>query len=196
MVVMAPADEQECRQMLTTGVHLNQPSAVRYPRGAGPGVTIEKALTTLPVGKGVLVRDAKGFSTATNSKTRVAILAFGSMVKPALDAAEELNASVANMRFVKPIDDALIFKLATSHDVIVTVEENVVMGGAGSAVAESLSAQHLNVPVLHLGLPDQFVEHGDPALLLADCGLNRDGIVNSVRKWLSAMQSGAQRAAV
>lgn len=196
MVVMAPADEQECRQMLTTGVHLNQPSAVRYPRGAGPGVAIEKALTTLPVGKGVLVREAKGFSPVTTAKTRVAILAFGSMVKPALDAGEEINASVANMRFVKPIDDALVFKLATTHDVIVTVEENVVMGGAGSAVAESLSAQNLSVPVLHLGLPDQFVEHGDPAVLLADCGLNREGIVNSVRKWLNETQSGAQRAAV
>ncbi|MCE2991067.1 MAG: 1-deoxy-D-xylulose-5-phosphate synthase [Burkholderiales bacterium] len=196
MVVMAPADENECRQMLTTGMHLDKPSAVRYPRGAGPGVAIEKALTTLPVGKGVLVREAKGFSTANTAKTRVAILAFGSMVKPALDAGEEINASVANMRFVKPIDDALVFKLATTHDVIITVEENVVMGGAGSAVAESLSAQNLSVPVLHLGLPDQFVEHGDPAGLLADCGLNREGIVNSVRKWLNETQSGAQRAAV
>jgi 1-deoxy-D-xylulose-5-phosphate synthase len=196
MVVMAPADENECRQMLTTGMHLDKPSAVRYPRGAGPGVAIEKALTTLPVGKGVLVREAKGFSTANTAKTRVAILAFGSMVKPALDAGEEINASVANMRFVKPIDDALVFKLATTHDVIITVEENVVMGGAGSAVAESLSAQNLSVPVLHLGLPDQFVEHGDPAGLLADCGLNREGIVNSVRKWLNEPQSGAQRAAV
>lgn len=196
MVVMAPADENECRQMLTTGMHLDKPSAVRYPRGAGPGVAIEKALTTLPVGKGVLVREAKGFSTANTAKTRVAILAFGSMVKPALDAGEEINASVANMRFVKPIDDALVFKLATTHDVIITVEENVVMGGAGSAVAESLSAQNLSVPVLHLGLPDQFVEHGDPAVLLADCGLNREGIVNSVRKWLNETQSGAQRAAV
>jgi 1-deoxy-D-xylulose-5-phosphate synthase len=196
MVVMAPADENECRQMLTTGMHLDKPSAVRYPRGAGPGVAIERALTTLPVGKGVLVREAKGFSTANTAKPRVAILAFGSMVKPALDAGEEINASVANMRFVKPIDDALVFKLATTHDVIITVEENVVMGGAGSAVAESLSAQNLSVPVLHLGLPDQFVEHGDPAVLLADCGLNREGIVNSVRKWLNETQSGAQRAAV
>lgn len=196
MIVMAPADENECRQMLTTGMHLDKPSAVRYPRGAGPGVAIEKALTTLPVGKGVVVREAKGSSSVTNAKTRVAILAFGSMVKPALDAGEEINASVANMRFVKPIDDALVFKLATTHDVIVTVEENVVMGGAGSAVAESLSAQNLSVPVLHLGLPDQFVEHGDPAVLLADCGLNREGIVNSIRKWLNETQSGAQRAAV
>ncbi|MFN8988320.1 MAG: 1-deoxy-D-xylulose-5-phosphate synthase, partial [Burkholderiales bacterium] len=178
MVVMTPADENECRQMLTTGVKLNQPSAVRYPRGAGPGVAIDKTLTTLPVGKGVIVREAKGYAVGTQ-KVRVAMLAFGSMVKPSTDAAEELNATVANMRYVKPLDDDLVFKLATTHDLIVTVEENVVMGGAGSAVAESLSAQNLTLPVLHLGLPDHFVEHGDPGVLLADCGLTRDGIVTS-----------------
>lgn len=188
MVVMAPADENECRQMLTTGVRLNQPSAIRYPRGAGPGVAIDKTLTTLPVGKGVVVREAKGYAVGTQ-KVRVAILAFGSMVKPSTDAAEELNATVANMRFVKPLDDELVFKLATTHDLIVTVEENVVMGGAGSAVAESLSAQNLTLPVLHLGLPDHFVEHGDPGVLLADCGLTRDGIATSVKKWLAETRS-------
>jgi 1-deoxy-D-xylulose-5-phosphate synthase len=188
MVVMAPADENECRQMLTTGVRLNQPSAIRYPRGAGPGVAIDKTLTTLPVGKGVVVREAKGYAVGTQ-KVRVAILAFGSMVKPSTDAAEELNATVANMRFVKPLDDDLVFKLATTHDLIVTVEENVVMGGAGSAVAESLSAQNLTLPVLHLGLPDHFVEHGDPGVLLADCGLTRDGIATSVKKWLAETRS-------
>jgi 1-deoxy-D-xylulose-5-phosphate synthase len=190
MVVMAPADENECRQMLTTGVRLNQPSAIRYPRGAGPGVAIDKSLTTLPVGKGAIVREAKGYAVGTQ-KLRVAILAFGSMVKPSADAAEELNATVANMRFVKPLDDELVFKLATTHDLIVTVEENVVMGGAGSAVAESLSAQNLTLPVLHLGLPDHFVEHGDPAVLLADCGLTRDGIATSVKKWLAETGSTA-----
>jgi 1-deoxy-D-xylulose-5-phosphate synthase len=188
MVVMAPADENECRQMLTTGVRLNQPSAIRYPRGAGPGVAIDKTLTTLPVGKGVVVREAKGYAVGTQ-KVRVAIRAFGSMVKPSTDAAEELNATVANMRFVKPLDDELVFKLATTHDLIVTVEENVVMGGAGSAVAESLSAQNLTLPVLHLGLPDHFVEHGDPGVLLADCGLTRDGIATSVKKWLAETRS-------
>jgi 1-deoxy-D-xylulose-5-phosphate synthase len=190
MVVMTPADENECRQMLTTGVKLNQPSAVRYPRGAGPGVAIDKTLTTLPVGKGVIVREAKGYAVGTQ-KVRVAMLAFGSMVKPSTDAAEELNATVANMRFVKPLDDELVFKLATTHDLIVTVEENVVMGGAGSAVAESLSAQNLTLPVLHLGLPDHFVEHGDPGVLLADCGLTRDGIVTSIKKWLAETGSTA-----
>ncbi|MFN6169060.1 MAG: 1-deoxy-D-xylulose-5-phosphate synthase [Burkholderiales bacterium] len=190
MVVMTPADENECRQMLTTGVKLNQPSAVRYPRGAGPGVAIDKTLTTLPVGKGVIVREAKGYAVGTQ-KVRVAMLAFGSMVKPSTDAAEELNATVANMRYVKPLDDDLVLKLATTHDLIVTVEENVVMGGAGSAVAESLSAQNLTLPVLHLGLPDHFVEHGDPGVLLADCGLTRDGIVTSVKKWLAETRSTA-----
>ncbi len=189
LVVMTPADENECRQMLTTGMKIDQPSAVRYPRGAGPGVVIEKSLDTLPVGRGVVLHDAKGFAVGPK-KTRIAILAFGSMVKPALDAAEELNATVANMRFVKPIDHDLIFKLATMHDVIVTIEENVVMGGAGSAVSESLAEQHLTLPVLHLGLPDHFVEHGDPAVLLADCGLNRDGILKSVRNWLAETDAG------
>ena len=188
MVVMTPADENECRQMLTTGIRLNQPSAIRYPRGSGPGATVEKELTTLPLGKGMVIRDAKGY-TAGLPKRRVAILAFGSMVKPAFDAAEELNMTVANMRFVKPLDDELVFKLATTHDLIVTVEENVVMGGAGSAVAESLSSQNLTLPVLHLGLPDYFVEHGDPAVLLADCGLTADGIVRSVQEWLAATQT-------
>ncbi len=180
ITVMAPADENECRQMLYTGITLDSPSAVRYPRGAGPGVAIEKAMTALAIGKGVITRELKGFDAR-----RVAILAFGAMVKPAMDAGEDLNATVANMRFVKPIDHELIFKLATTHDVIVTVEENVVMGGAGSAVAESLAAQDLNIPVLHLGLPDAFVEHGDPATLLADCGLNREGIIQSIREWLA-----------
>jgi 1-deoxy-D-xylulose-5-phosphate synthase len=183
MVVMAPADENECRQMLTTGFRLDGPSAVRYPRGAGPGVAIDKELKTLPLGKGVVVREVKGFE-ASIKKARIAILAFGSMVKPATDAAEELNATVANMRFVKPLDEALVAQLAATHDYLVTVEENVVMGGAGSAVAETLSAQGQVVPLLHLGLPDQFVEHGDPALLLADCGLNKDGIAKSVREWV------------
>ena len=192
MTVMAPADENECRQMLYTGITLNSPSAVRYPRGTGPGVAIEKEMTALPVGKGIVVRELKGFDSR-----RVAILAFGAMVGPAIDAGEELNATVANMRFVKPIDRELIFKLATTHDYFVTVEENVVMGGAGSAVAESLSAQDLNMPILHLGLPDQFVEHGDPATLLADCGLNREGIAQSVRAWLArTTDAGAAKKAV
>ena len=186
MTVMVAADENECRQMLYTGMMLDSPSAIRYPRGAGPGVAVEKEMTALALGKGVVVREFKGFDAR-----RVAILAFGSMVKPASDVGEELNATVANMRFVKPIDHELIFRLATTHDYLVTVEENVVMGGAGSAVAESLAAQNLNIPILHLGLPDQFVEHGDLAALLADCGLNREGITRSIRAWLARTATSA-----
>jgi Deoxyxylulose-5-phosphate synthase len=111
------------------------------------------------------------------------------MLKPALDAAEDLNASVANMRFVKPLDEDLIFRLATTHDYLVTVEENAIMGGAGSAVLESLQAQGIGIPVLQLGLPDHFVEHGDPAVLLADCGLSKEGIARSVRNWLDLNKS-------
>lgn len=189
--VLVPSDENECRQMLYTAFTLDSPTAVRYPRGAGPGVALVAEMSALPIGKGLIVRDIKGFEGK-----RVAILAFGSMVKPAKDAADEINATVANMRFVKPLDDELVFKLATTHDYLVTVEENVIMGGAGSAVLESLEAQGVTVPVLQLGLPDHFVEHGDPAALLADCGLNKDGIVKSVRAYLARHASKApQRAA-
>ena len=184
MTVMAPADENECRQMLYTGFTLNNPSAIRYPRGSGPGVAIEKTMTALPVGKGVVVREIKGFEAK-----RVAVLAFGAMVRPSIHAADALNATVVNMRFVKPIDHELIFRLATTHDFLVTVEENVVMGGAGSAVAESLATQNLHMPMLQLGLPDHFVEHGDPAVLLADCGLNGDGITQSIQNWLQRSPS-------
>ena len=171
MTVMAPADENECRQMLYTAFTLDTPTAVRYPRGAGPGVAPVAAMTALPVGKGEIRRRG----------SRVAILAFGSMVQPALEAAETLDATVANMRFVKPIDDALVAELATTHDLIVTIEENAVQGGAGSAVAESLAAGRHAVQLLQLGLPDQFVEHGDTAILLDLCGLNAAGITRAVQ---------------
>ena len=174
MTVMAPADENECRQMLYTAFTLDTPSTVRYPRGSGPGVELQKAMTALPVGRGEIRREGK----------RVAILAFGSMLAPALEAGEQLNATVANMRFVKPIDSELAFRLATTHDVIVTVEEGVIAGGAGSAVAESLAADGIAVPMVMLGLPDKFVEHGDPQLLLAECGLDAAGIVRAVRERL------------
>jgi 1-deoxy-D-xylulose-5-phosphate synthase len=174
MTVMAPADENECRQMLTTAFMLDTPSAVRYPRGAGPGVPISAALTTLPVGTGEIRR------TSTRRSNRIAILAFGSMVAVALGAAEELDATVANMRFVKPLDADLAARLALEHDMLVTVEENVVAGGAGSAVGEALAARGIVIPLLQLGLPDAFVDHGDPARLLADCGLDVRGVVASV----------------
>jgi 1-deoxy-D-xylulose-5-phosphate synthase len=172
MVVMAPADENECRQMLYTGFLHDGPAAVRYPRGSGPGVELEEAMSELPLGRGELRRQGQG----------VALLAFGSMLAPALEAAQTLDATVANMRFVKPLDTELIEGLAAEHELLVTVEENAVMGGAGSAVNECLAAAGLTVPVLNLGLPDRFIEHGGREELLAGCGLNGPGIVDAVRR--------------
>lgn len=175
MMVMAPSDENECRQMLYTAFLQDCPTAVRYPRGAGIGVAVQQAMTALPVGKGE-IRRASGAAPGQ----RVAILAFGSMVAPALAAAQMLDATVANMRFVKPLDVDLVKQLAADHDYLVTVEEGCVMGGAGSACAEALLAHGVNRPVLQLGLPDKFIDHGDPAQLLAACGLNAEGIVKSI----------------
>lgn len=174
MVVMAPSDENECRQMLFTAFQLDQPTAVRYPRGCGTGARISTEMAALPMGRGEIRRRGE----------KVAMLAFGSMLAPALQAAEELNATVANMRFVKPLDEEMVKELAASHELLVTVEENAVMGGAGSAVAESLERQGLNTPLLQLGLPDQFIEQGDHALLLQRCGLDSDGLIRSIRKIL------------
>ncbi|MDB5728665.1 MAG: 1-deoxy-D-xylulose-5-phosphate synthase [Noviherbaspirillum sp.] len=172
MVVMAASDENECRQMLSTAFEYNGPAAVRYPRGAGIGAAIEKDLRTIPLGKGEIRREGEG----------IAILAFGTMLAPALAAAEALNATVANMRFVKPLDTELVKQLAQTHSALVTVEEGALMGGAGSAVAEALAEAGIVKPVLHLGLPDRFIDHGDTGQLLAMCGLDADGIEASVRK--------------
>ena len=171
MVVMAASDENECRQMLTTAYLYPGPAAVRYPRGAGTGAAIAPPLTALPLGKAQVRRQGE----------RIAILAFGTMVAPGLLAGESLNATVVNMRFVKPLDVDLVKELALTHDAIVTVEEGALMGGAGSAVAEALAAAGMVRPILHLGLPDQFIDHGDVAQLLAGCGLDANGIVASVR---------------
>lgn len=171
ITVMAPADENECRQMLYTAFQMNTPTAVRYPRGSGSGVAPQKEMQMLPIGRGEIRREG----------AEIALLAFGSMLQPCLEAAEELNATVANMRFVKPLDDELIASLAANHELLVTVEENTVMGGAGSAVLESLSARGRAVPVLQLGLPDTFLDQGDPSQMLSECGLDREGIVRSVR---------------
>ncbi len=174
VTVMAPADENECRRMLTTAFKLDTPAAVRYPRGAGPGVAIEPGLTPLPVGKGEVRRETRRRSQ------RIAILAFGAPLTAALAAAEEHDATVANMRFVKPLDTELVLRLARTHDAFVTVEENVVAGGAGSAVAEALAVAGVTLPMLHLGLPDEFIGHGDPAFLLAHCGLDAKGIASAI----------------
>jgi 1-deoxy-D-xylulose-5-phosphate synthase len=172
MVVMAASDENECRRMLTTGFQYNGPAAIRYPRGAGIGAAIDKELTAIPLGTGEIKRKGKG----------IAILAFGTMVAPSLTAAEGLDATVANMRFVKPLDVELVKQLASTHDALVTIEEGAVMGGAGAAVAEALAEAGIVKPLLHLGLPDKFIDHGDASQLLAACGLDATGITASIKK--------------
>lgn len=170
MVVMAPAEENECRQMLSTGFKHEGPAAVRYPRGAGPGVAVQSDLDTLPIGKAEI--RARG--------ARIALLAFGAIVPAAEKVAAELSLTVVNMRFVKPLDRALILDLAKSHEGFVTLEDNVVMGGAGSAIAELLNEENVQLPILHLGLPDEFQHHASREDLLAEAGLDANGIRNSV----------------
>ncbi|SFO30799.1 1-deoxy-D-xylulose-5-phosphate synthase [Nitrosospira briensis] len=176
ITVMAPADEDECRQMLYTAFQMDTPTAVRYPRGAGTGVVPQTQMRMLPIGRGEIRREG----------VKIALLAFGSMLKPCLEAAEELNATVANMRFVKPLDNDLVSSLAANHELLVTVEENTIMGGAGSAVLESLISGGLTVPVLQLGLPDVFIDQGETSEMLTDCGLDKAAIIRCIRARLSA----------
>ncbi|HEX4911121.1 MAG TPA: 1-deoxy-D-xylulose-5-phosphate synthase [Permianibacter sp.] len=171
LVIMAPSDENECRQMLYTGWLHQGPAAVRYPRGVGRGVSPEKTFSALPIGKGRIVRQGE----------KVAILSFGALLDDALQAAEQLNATVADMRFVKPLDGELISQLAQTHDRLITLEENAVRGGAGSAVNEYVLNHGLAVAVRNIGLPDRFVEHGDPVKLRAEAGMSVDAIVNAAR---------------
>ena len=177
MLVMTPADEAECRDLLTTAFHQPHPSAVRYPRGAGVGAIPSKELRTLPFGKGEIRRKSNA-----PSGSRVAILAFGTLLYPALEAAEGIDATVVNMRFVKPLDIDLIKSLAVDHDYFVTIEDGVIAGGAGSACLEALAHLGISKPLLQLGLPDQFIEHGDYNLLMAKCGLDIEGITNSIKQ--------------
>ena len=181
MVIMAPADENECRQMLYTGFLLDQPAAVRYPRGTGPGVEVQKEMTALPVGRAEVRR--KG--------NRIAILAFGSMVAPALEAGEALNATVVNMRFIKPLDEELILQMAKEHDLLVTVEENAVEGGAGSGVNEVLASHTLAQPVINYGLPDRLIPHGSQQDMLQDAGLTPEGIRAFIEQHLDAAGLGS-----
>jgi 1-deoxy-D-xylulose-5-phosphate synthase len=185
MAVLTPADEDECRQALYTGFMHNGPVTVRYPRGAGVGIVPVKAMTAQAWGKGEVRRKGQ----------RIAILAFGTLLYPALEAAERLDATVANMRFVKPLDVDLVAELARTHDALVTVEDGCIMGGAGSAVTEALNAAGLNVPVLQLGLPDEFVEHGDPGKLMSLCGLDAAGIEASIVKRFGAKPTVVARSA-
>ncbi|NND90259.1 MAG: 1-deoxy-D-xylulose-5-phosphate synthase [Granulosicoccus sp.] len=173
IVIMAPADENECRQMLYTGMQIDGPSSVRYPRGGGPGVDVEETMTALPVGKAEVRRHGK----------RVALLAFGTLVEPATQLADELDFTLVNMRFVKPLDSALIDSVASSHDLIVTLEENAIAGGAGAGVLEHLSEVGASTPVKLIGLPDEFVEHGSREELLHHCRLDLDGL----RKQIAAL---------
>ncbi|MDB5932133.1 MAG: 1-deoxy-D-xylulose-5-phosphate synthase, partial [Polaromonas sp.] len=171
MSIACPADERECRKLLTTAFEQDHPVAVRYPRGSGAGVEPEAGLKSLPFGKSEIRREGKG----------LAILAFGTLLYPALQAAEKLDATVVNMRWAKPLDTELLLKIAASHEALVTVEEGAVMGGAGSAVGEALQAAGVLRPVLQLGLKDEFIEHGDPAHLMALQGLDAAGIEAAVR---------------
>jgi 1-deoxy-D-xylulose-5-phosphate synthase len=185
MVLMTPADENECRQMLFTATTLRHPSAVRYPRGQGSGVAVQAEMTALPVGRGELRREGR---------SGLAILCFGTLLPSALELAERLDATVANMRFVKPLDDALVLSLATRHRAFVTLEENAVAGGAGSAVAESLAAAGIALPQLMLGIPDRFIEHGTREDCLEAAGLDLAGIARAIEPWWGALASRHARA--
>jgi 1-deoxy-D-xylulose-5-phosphate synthase len=182
--MLTPSDENECRRALTTAFGRDHPVAVRYPRGTGTGEPIEAELTEWPWGRAV-VRRTSSTQGDPRAVRRIAILAFGTVLHPALSAAEALDATVVDMRYAKPLDDALIEELARSHDAIVTVEEGCIAGGAGSGVGEVLAARGVPLQLLHLGLPDEFVEHGDPAKLLARAGLDAAGIEQAIRRRFS-----------
>ena len=177
MIIAAPSDENECRLLLSTCYQANSPSAVRYPRGTGTGATVSDGLETVEIGKGIIRREGE----------KIAVIAFGSMVAPSLAAADKLNATVADMRFVKPIDEELIVRLARSHDYIVTAEENAEQGGAGSAVLEVLAKHGICKPVLLLGVEDKVTEHGDPKKLLDDLGLSAEAIEKRIAGWIKAV---------
>ncbi|MGH8557034.1 MAG: 1-deoxy-D-xylulose-5-phosphate synthase [Methylococcales bacterium] len=186
MLIMAPADENECRQMLYTGYLHEGPVSVRYPRGKGPGVPVEKNMQTLPIGKAQIRREGR----------RIALLGFGSMVQEALEAAESLDATVVNMRFVKPLDGAMLLRLADSHDIFVTLEDNAIAGGAGSAVNEFLQSRKLLIPTLNIGLPDRFIDHGTREDCMSDAGLDAEGVLNSIKVYLGSRESMNRQKAI
>ncbi|MDF3841082.1 1-deoxy-D-xylulose-5-phosphate synthase, partial [Pseudomonas citronellolis] len=186
MLVMTPSDEDELRKLLTTGYLFQGPAAVRYPRGSGPNTPIDPTLAPVEIGKGVLRRQGKA--------GKVAILAFGVQLAEAQQVAERFDATVADMRFVKPLDEALVRELADSHELLVTIEENAVMGGAGAAVGEFLARENRQQPLLHLGLPDYYVEHAKPAQMLAECGLDAAGIERAIAERLALLATPAPEA--
>ena len=179
MLIMAPADENECRQMLTTGYHYSGPAAVRYPRGKGPGVLIEESLNSLPIGKAEVRRKASNIKGK-----KIALLALGSLVATAAEVAEKLDATLVNLRFVKPLDEQLLLEMAADHDLLVTLEENAVMGGVGSAINEFYASQNLQPKLLNLGLPDAWIDQGSQQELLADCGLDARGVLSEIQQRL------------
>jgi len=178
LIIMAPSDEQECRKMLTTGFEFKGCAAVRYPRGSGTGIEAGDSLETLEIGKGIVKRKRKDDSQG------IALLAFGSLLKNALIVAEAIDATVVDMRFVKPLDKELILELSQNHSRFITLEENVIAGGAGSAVSEFLAEENIQIPIKHLGIPDKFIEHGDPDELITLCGLDVDGIINQISNFV------------
>ena len=183
LVIMAPADENECRQMLYTGYLHEGPASVRYPRGKGPGVKVEKVLQAMPIGKAEVKREGR----------RIALLGFGSMVKVALEVAESLDATVVNMRFVKPLDEGLIIRMADTHEFLVTLEDNAIAGGAGSAVNEFLQSRQVMIPTLNLGLPDVFLEHGSREECLGDAGLDAASVLDSIQTFVMRRDSMEQK---
>jgi 1-deoxy-D-xylulose-5-phosphate synthase len=186
LVIMAPADENECRQMLYTATELGAPAIVRYPRGTGPGVALVEEMNALPLGRAELRREGR---------SGLALLAFGAMVEPAQKVAERLDATLVNMRFVKPLDEDLVVSIAERHRAIVTLEENATAGGAGSAIGEVLAAEGLQVALLHLGIPDRFIEHGSRAECLQAAGLDTASIAGAIERWWAQQPQERMRSA-
>jgi 1-deoxy-D-xylulose-5-phosphate synthase len=185
-VIMAPADENECRQMLYTATTLSGPAAVRYPRGAGPGSAVVAEMSALPIGRAQLLREGR---------SGLLLLAFGSLVAPAQKVAERVDATVVNMRFVKPLDENLLVSMATRHRAIVTLEENATAGGAGCAIGELLAAEGLQVALLHLGIPDRFIEHGSREECLQAAGLDAASVAGAIERWWALQVPQGARAA-
>jgi 1-deoxy-D-xylulose-5-phosphate synthase len=186
LTVMAPADENECRQMLFTASTLAGPSAVRYPRGTGPGVAVSPDMTALPVGRGEIRREGR---------SGLALLAFGPLVESAQKIAERLDATVVNMRFIKPLDEELVLQIAARHRALITLEENVTAGGAGSAIGELLAAEGVAMPLMHIGIPDRFIEHGSREECLTAAGLDFASVSGTVERWWALQVQNRSRAA-
>jgi 1-deoxy-D-xylulose-5-phosphate synthase len=184
MVIMTPSNERECRQLLSTAFNTEHPTAVRYPRGAGAGIQTLETLDTLPLGQAKIERVCQ-----QESGKKIVVLCFGTLLYPALEMAQKIDVSIVNMRFVKPLDEKLLLQLAAEYDGFVSLEEGVVAGGAGSACLEFLMKSGVCKPFLQLGLPDQFIDHGDPQILMSQCGLDALGIEKSINSYFSWMKS-------